>query len=299
MKTRVLFFGDTSGGSVELVNKAIEKYLAKDFEFEYLNWHNYDLHEFARLYAWSDVVLTCLSAHNQIIEFVTKSHLTIDFRKCLLVTHDSNEHTVVSEYNRLFSYAQVCACDKTMFPPDVTVHLMPNGVDPDNFVYRPRDGTLSKMGWVGRIDYSIKQPEWARLISVLSGLPLSIQSACQPVKPASYMAEWYQTVDLLIVTAVPEWTSETGPLPPFEAIVSGIPAIGTPVGNFRDVPGPKFTTVDQAVKIVKELRENPDRMKVLALEQYKYVMAHNTYAVLADAWRSGINATRMRSSFQN
>lgn len=81
--------------------------------------------------------------------------------------------------------------------------------------------------------------------------------------------------------------------------MSGIPAIGTPVGNFRDVPGPKFTTVDEAVKLVNELREDPDRMKALALEQYNYVMKNYTFEVLADSWKTGFVKAILRSSFHN
>jgi len=296
VKTKIAVFGEISGGSVYLVNKAIEKYLAEDFEFRYINWHAWSLQDLSEIYEWCDVFFSCLSAHDMILN--STKGLGPE-KPILLITHDPNEHTVVQEYSKRFSYAQTCLCDRSLFPKDTIVHLMMNGVDSDNFSYKPRDGTLKQMGWVGRLACEIKQPEWAKLISLVSRVPLVIRDGAQPVKPVSYMREWYQSVDLLIVTAVPEWTSETGPLPPFEAIVSGIPAIGTPVGNFRDVPGPKFTTIDEAVTIVKELCDNPETMKALALEQYRYVLTHNTYAILADSWRAGFNAALTRSSFQN
>jgi len=298
-KTKVLAFGETVGGSVSIVTRSIEKYLKDDFEFRYIDWHNWTLDQFRREYDWCDVVLTCLSSHALWFRFEPEFCQKIDFKKFLLMTHSTDEHaTVRGVYNRLFSYGQACKCDFDMFPSDVTVHFMPNGVDPDNFLYRPRDGTLKTLGWVGRPSCHTKQPEWAKEISKITGIPLDLKGG-DPVKPLSHISAWYQTVDLILVTAVPEWTSETGPLPPFEAIVSGIPAIGTPVGNFRDIPGPKFTTVEEAVAIVNDLRENPERMRAIALEQYNYVMSHNVSSVIADYWRKSLKAAHLRSSFQN
>jgi glycosyltransferase involved in cell wall biosynthesis len=177
---------------------------------------------------------------------------------------------------------------------------MSNGVDHNDFTYTPRSGSLNTIGWCGRRCLPSKQVEWAEDISKRTGIPLdNLDASLSETRPKDFMRGWYQNIDLLIVTAIPVWNSETGPLPTFEAIVSGIPAIGTPVGNFRDVPGPKFTTVDEAVTLVNELRQTPDRMKALALEQYNYVMAHYTYEVIAKSWRVGIQDAILRSSFQN
>ena len=96
--------------------------------------------------------------------------------------------------------------------------------------------------------------------------------------------EWYHTVDLLLVTS----TLETGPLPAFEAIVSGIPVIGTSVGNFANIPGPKFTSIEEGIKMVNDLKSNPEKMIELAKEQYDYVMKNYTYVSFADKWREAI-----------
>jgi hypothetical protein len=101
---------------------------------------------------------------------------------------------------------------------------------------------------------------------------------------------WYHTIDLLLITAVPVPEQETGPLPAFEAIVSGIPVIGTPVGNFRHVPGPKFTDLDEGVRLVNYYKEKPEELKNLAKEQYDYVIKNFSYKVLAPYWEKALTS---------
>ena len=100
--------------------------------------------------------------------------------------------------------------------------------------------------------------------------------------------KWYSGIDLLLITSIPQAKHETGPLPAFEAIVSGVPVIGTAVGNFANIPGPKFTAIDEAVEIVNDLKSNPEKMKALAKEQYDYVMSNLTYASFAEKWREAL-----------
>ena len=75
------------------------------------------------------------------------------------------------------------------------------------------------------------------------------------------MPAWYKTIDVLLVTA--------GPLPPFEAILSGVLVIGTAVGNFQLLPGPKFSKIEEVAVLLKDLKKLPDRVKALAKEQYE------------------------------
>jgi hypothetical protein len=170
---------------------------------------------------------------------------------------------------------------KPFFPETVTPFLMPNGVDPDEFRYIPKDGSLKKLGWCGAPHVASKQVEWAHEISNKTQIPLTIASKL------SYdeVREWYNTIDVLLITAVPIRYKETGPLPAFEAIVSGIPVIGTPVGNFYHIPGPKFTTVQEAVELIQHFKEHPQELVDLAKEQYDYVMNNFTYKVLAPQWK--------------
>ena len=101
----------------------------------------------------------------------------------------------------------------------------------------------------------------------------------------SDLKEWYHTIDVSLVTSGPELYIETGPLPPFEAIASGVLVIGTSVGNFAKVPGPKFTSVEEAVTIIKHLKSNPEHVKNLAAEQYDWVVENWTYQTLAPSWK--------------
>lgn len=295
MKQKVLYFTDTGGGSLTRVYSGIEKQLSAEFEFRWVDWRNYSYEGFMDAFNWSDICVTNLVALVHM-----RNWYGLNLKKFLFISHAFEEHMELPEYDPRPTYALTCNCVRELFPPGTNLHLMPNGVDHNDFTYAPKDGSLNTLGWCGRQNVSWKQWGWAQSISEKSGIKLETLDAWQSAdRPKDFMRTWYPTIDLLLVTAIPEWKTETGPLPPFEAIVSGIPAIGTPTGNFRDVPGPKFNTIEEGVAIVNDLRQNPDRMKALALEQYNYVMTHFTYEVLAKSWRIGIQDAILRSSFQN
>lgn len=99
---------------------------------------------------------------------------------------------------------------------------------------------------------------------------------------------WYNTIDVLLITAVPIAYKETGPLPAFEAIVSGVPVLGTPVGNFRHVPGPKFVTIEEAVSLLTYFKDQPQELVELARIQYDYVMNNFTYKTLGKQWQHAL-----------
>jgi glycosyltransferase involved in cell wall biosynthesis len=172
-----------------------------------------------------------------------------------------------------------------LFPPHIkNVFLTPNGVDEDDFIYKERDGIIRKIGWCGGDHVPSKQIGWATEISNNCEVPLDIASQLSYAE----VAKWYHSVDILLVTAVPSMESETGPLPAFEAIVSGIPVIGTPVGNFRHIPGPKFATVAEAVELIRSLQEHPEEVKALAKIQYDYVIQNFTYKAMAYKWNDAL-----------
>ena len=76
-------------------------------------------------------------------------------------------------------------------------------------------------------------------------------------------------------------TSNSEHVEAVEAVCAGIPVIGT-----TEVPGPKFSTIEEAAKFVEDLKKNPEKVKQLAKEQYTYVMQHRTYATLVKSWKS-------------
>jgi len=167
---------------------------------------------------------------------------------------------------------------------------MPNGVEPSHFKYTERDGRIRTLGWCGAPHVWFKQTGWAHEISKKTNIPLSIGEGMT----FEQIADWYGTVDILVITSIPNGSSETGPLPAFEAIVSGVLVIGTPVGNFKQIPGPKFHSIDEAVSLIEELRNDPKRVNELAREQYESVMEHHTYSSFAYRWQDALEYVASR-----
>ena len=267
--------------SVHRVILGVEKNLTTEFEFRYLDsGKSYSVAEFMQLYDWCDVVLTNLETIR-----VLQTHFpSINFKKILFVSHGAIENEVVKDYNPTSRYGMASECLTPLFPPNLNLYFTPNGVDPGIFKYKKRDGSLNTLGWGGCPNIPSKRVAWAHKISKATDIPLSIGYGMS----SEEIIDWYHIVDLLIVTAGPDVHSETGPLPAFEAIVSGVPVIGTCVGNFAKIPGPKFFNVDEAVSMIQYLKENPERMRDIAEEQYDYVMKHFTYESLAIHWKRAL-----------
>ena len=128
----------------------------------------------------------------------------------------------------------------------------------------------------------------AAFLSISSGTPCEDDFNKWTSLNYDEVRNWYSGIDLLLITSIPEAKHETGPLPAFEAIVSGIPVIGTAVGNFANIPGPKFTTIEEGIEIVNTLKSDPEKMKALAKEQYEYVITNLTYNSFANKWREAL-----------
>jgi hypothetical protein len=160
-------------------------------------------------------------------------------------------------------------------------------VDPAHFEYRERDGKIKMAGWAGGGYLDFKQKNWGESIAKSTQLEFKTAENLE----FEQMKDWYQSIDVLLITTVPNDWQETGPLTAYEAIVSGALVIGTPVGNFRKIPGPKFSTVEQGIQIVEDLKKHPEKVKKIAKEQYECVMNNWTYEKLAHYWRSAFYAT--------
>ncbi len=282
MKKQVFVFSD-SYWSINRVYRDVEKQLSDDFEFFYMHWRDYDPVDFIQRYNDCDLCLTnviCVTCPMPDFPY-------LDFRKTLFVSHGFPENDKLSHYPKNYMYGMTSDSVLHFFPKDVPVLYTPNGVDPDHFTYRERSGELKTIGWAGASYQPYKHLDWAQAISLQTNIPLKTAEHL----PFNQMKDWYQTVDILLVTTIPEHWRETGPLPAYEAIVSGVLVIGTPVGNFRKIPGPKFSTIEDGVKIVNELKNNPELVRKLAKEQYDCVMNNWTYKQLAHYWRSAFYAT--------
>jgi glycosyltransferase involved in cell wall biosynthesis len=162
----------------------------------------------------------------------------------------------------------------------------------DNFTRKEHSGAINRIGWCGAPHISSKQFHWAREIAknlntelYVSSKTLFEDSADWKAMPFDDLVNWYTTLDILLITSVPTKESETGPLPAFEAIASGVVVIGTPVGNFAEVPGPKFSTVEEAISILNELKTNPEKVKQIANDQYACIVEKWNYRVVSHHWR--------------
>jgi len=275
---KIFIFSDTHW-SLGRVHRGVMKQLNHDVR--YLDWAKYAWNDFFTNYEWCDVCIANLVAYKAL----KPSFPMLDLKKCIFVSHGYPEHDDIT-YDKSLTYGLTSEAIRTLFPPDITPFLMPNGVDPDDFNYLPKDGTISTLGWCGAPHVPSKQVDWAYEISKQTTLDLKLATRL------SYdeLKEWYNRIDLLLVTSIPTADRESGPLPPFEAVVSGVPVIGTPVGNFKNIPGPKFESVEQAVSLINYYRNNPEELKQMAKEQYDYVMNNYSFKVLAPYWEKALTA---------
>lgn len=259
-----------------------------DWDFEFISWSNWELGNLHDIYNRCDAFIVNLAAIDLISPILETS-------KILFISHGFEENQG-RHLPSNFTYGMTSESIRPLFPSESKVFLTPNGVDETKFNYIERDGTLNKLGWCGAPQVWYKQAHWAIEIAKHSEVPICISSGtpCEDDfnKWTSLNYDevriWYSGIDLLLITSIPEAKHETGPLPAFEAIVSGVPVIGTSVGNFSKIPGPKFTTIEEGIEIVKDLKSNPEKMKALAKEQYEYVMSNLTYSSFADKWREAL-----------
>lgn len=261
----------------------------KDYEVDIVDWSGHSHEHIRNMYNHYDVIITNIAG-----KFLL-NHLA-DKRKILFRADGTEEFGNSGHLELENTYSATSEAIMSLFPRGSKVFWTPNGADPKHYTHKLRDGALNKIGWCGAPNCSVKQINWALEIAKQSNIPISITSAvpCEQNinlwKPLTHaqVCEWYSGIDLLLITSVPNGSSETGPLPAFEAILSGIPVVGTPTGNFAKVPGPKFSTIEEGIAIIKMLESNPDEMVYIAKEQYEYVMKYFTYDSFACKWKEAI-----------
>lgn len=282
MKKKVFVFSD-SYWSINRVYRDVEKQLSDDFEFSYMHWRDYDTQDFIKQYNDCDICLTnviCVGCPMPNFPF-------LNFRKCLFVSHGFPENDKLSNYPTHYMYGMTSDVMMHFYPKNIPVLYTPNGVDPDHFVYTERSGEIKTLGWAGASYQPYKHLDWGKEIAKGVDLPLRVADSLK----FEEMKKWYQSIDVLLITAIPEEWRETGPLPAFEAIVSGVLVVGSSVGNFRKVPGPKYSTVSEGIQLINELKKDPARVRQIAKEQYECVIKYWTYKHLAHYWRSAFYAT--------
>jgi hypothetical protein len=260
-----------------------------DYEVDIVDWSGHSYQSLIEIYNKYDVIIINIAGKWLF------NHIQ-DKRKILFRSDGFEEFENSGPLELENTYSAVSEPLMKLFPEGSKVFWTPNGANPKLYTFKQRDGSLNKIGWSGAPRKWFKQSDWAIEIAKQADIPISITSAvpCEHNvaiwEPLTHeqVREWYSTIDLLLITSIPNGISETGPLPAFEAILSGIPVIGTPTGNFAKVPGPKFITIEEGVNIITYLKYNPDDLKAIAKEQYEYVMKYFTYDSFAYRWKEAI-----------
>ena len=269
--------------SIGRVHRDIADALGSEYEFVFhydaRHYRDKMLADFDRC----DVFLTTPNLFGGLTDSTLKGR---NLKKVLFIAHYAHDWTFLKESPLLNepSYCTISEAVTESFP--APCRWTPSGINPALFDYRPRSGKIRTMGWSGNLAWVSKRVDWSYQIANGAELVASLTVRT----PYAEMREWYQSIDIFVVTAGPGVDCETGPLPPFEAALSGVPVIGTAVGNFRLLPGPKFTTIAEAVAILQDLKANPDRAVALAKEQYDAVMSNWTIQAVLPKWREALDA---------
>ena len=292
MKPTILIF-DQGFGAVRNVHTDLEPYLTDEFNIIFHDWH-FTNSEFYEKEKDADLIMTGLDGYYYLKNVFPFEH----FKKYVFVSHGYPEFT--DPLPDGLTYGMTSYLIRHLFPQNSPVYLVKNGVNHTMFDHVERSGDLRTIGWCGRTKFPSKRFSMAVEIANSINIPISDPSENGWIS-RDVIKEWYKTIDVLLVTSGPEDWCETGPLPAFEAIASGVVVIGTKVGNFSRIPGPKFSTAEEGIQILTDLKSNPEKMKQIAKEQYDCVMDIWTYEKNACQWKSLFNVglEKSRSSFQN
>lgn len=265
------------GWSADRVHRDVAKQLSDEFDFKFYNAQSFVLQEFLDDFHDSDLCVMPLNISNGVCD-LCKFNEPAHHKKMVVLCHAFFE-IAVTTLSAFITYGILSDVLLSKFP--APAHVVPNAVDLDLFERKPRNGQLNMLGWCGKLDQASKRSNLVFDIARDSKTAISIAETLS----LEDLKEWYHTIDLVVVTSGPSDFDETGPLFAFEAIASGIPVIGTSVGNFKNVPGPKFSTVPEAVNLVAYLKSDPSKLRTLAEEQYTWVRDHWTYEHHAQKWR--------------
>ena len=282
-RPKILVYGDTEW-SVGSVHKNIAKYLKDDFDFEFNDWsscHPLTLLQYVKDY---DIILTNLitldifqDANIPLSNFIFIAH---GYPDVIGYDFDKKHFNGCNKTDAMFTVTS--SSISTLYPKDLKLYNTFNGVDLEDFTYKKDiEKGINKIGWCGAPKIKTKRYKWSFDITEKTNTLLSIAATLSKES----LKQWYHNIDLLIITAGPEEWFETGPLPAFEAIASGTLVIGTKVGNFQKIPGPKFDTVEEAVLIINNLKNDPLKIQEFKKEQYEFVRNNWTYDVLKEQWK--------------
>jgi glycosyltransferase involved in cell wall biosynthesis len=264
----------------------------KEYTFKFYNQASFYFEAFLNDAKSSDIIMTTL---NNYIYITSLFKTPEEQKKIVIVAHGISEiknvmaHNEFKEFSKYITYS---VTSDVIYPYHPMKPLItPNSVNPSLFKYCERSGSVNTLGWCGAYDVEIKRFDWSYKIAKKSGLPLSMASGLS----FDSIKKWYESIDILLITSGPDVSEETGPLPAFEAIACGVLVVGTSVGNFSHIPGPKFSTIEDGVICINSLKNDPEYVRALAKEQYIYVMNHFSSKVAARGWKKMFDQAFNRS----
>jgi glycosyltransferase involved in cell wall biosynthesis len=288
---KVMIYGDSTW-AIGRIHKDIEKYLCDEFEFIYYDWSNTYSLNLNEVFESVDLVVSMYMGQ----KYFDNYNPLLNKKKCIFISYGFEEMHITNPSPSSI-YGMASRSIEHLFPSNLKPFFVPICVELDNFNHKKHSGSTNVVGWCGAPRVWFKQFHWAREIAKQFGTELQVSSKTQfedlndgrPLSAAE-LKVWYSKLDILLITSIPNWQSETGPLPAFEAIASGVVVIGTSVGNFMEVPGPKFATIEEAVHILNDLKQNPEKVKQIAKEQYKCIVNKWNYNVVSEQWKEMFRA---------
>lgn len=268
MKT-VLVLAD-QGGAIERLHKNVAVHISAHFTLKFYESSNFDEQKFAKEFHLADL---CLTTGRWLDTLTNSCKLSApEFQKKIVaVCHDRAD--IPQTWSPDITYGATA---------DDLLQLMPAGsqlafagVAPLRISRKQPSGKIETLGWFG------KESDLALSVSQASGIPLSVSDA----ESFPQVQEWYRSIDVLLFAEGPEVRA-------FEAIACGVMVIGT-----NQVPGPKFSTIEEAAQILRELAGSPERTKDLAMAQYKWLVSNRAINVLSKSWTSMLEAAVAKRPF--
>lgn len=174
----------------------------------------------------------------------------------------------------------------------VPISICPDGVDVDRFTMAPLPPTFTA-GWCGatdRIGQDGKGIALLRDACERAGVPLRVQNGAEQKLPHDKMPGWHAGNSVYLCGSV----SETTPLPVLEALATGRPVIGTPVGQIPHVviPGRTGLVVERSVPAFVEALVQAKRWNLEAMApECRAVAETRSITASVDAWRDAIERT--------
>ncbi len=283
---RILFYIENNWAFGRIHNDLI-KCLYPDVHCDIIDWRiSYTLQDLEYFLKKYDYIIT--TPHGAMV-LDTSANLPLDRVGAVAHANSDLKHIIFEKklgteyFNKFKSYAVVSNRIRTMSIAH-GIYRIPHVVDIGCFrdmYVKNVSKELKTIGYVGAIErhidvnenVDIKRGYIINNISNLTGLPLIHRKGLHFLT-SDYL---YENIDLLMFSSLTEGL----PTVAIEAFACGIPIIGTHTGIFPDMarsgggivlPFEEEEYVNQAVKIITELKDDPERyqrMSECALEESK------------------------------